>query len=535
VSPEREDDLRAEHERLSLALAAAELGTWELRPAARDVRCDPLARSLLGLPPAGDVSYDALLARLDARDRATLERAVSDALSGEGERRLDEELRGVEAPLRWLEVKGRATLTPSPRLVGTVADITDRKQREARADEGRRINAILLRVGTAFASELQHDRLVQVITDEATQLSEAEFGAYFENATNERGEVYLLYTLSGAPREAFSKFPAPRATAIFGPTFRGEGIVRFADVTQDPRYGKNPPYHGMPAGHLPVRSYLAAPVRSRSGRVLGGLFFGHSKAGVFTEEHERLISGLAAQAAVALDNAELYRALRDGEQRFRQLADAMPQIVWTARADGTSDYYNRRWYEFSGRPEGETGDESFTPVLHPDDVARTIERWRAAVRSGEPYEVEYRFRDHRTGEFRWHLGRALPVRDEQGRIARWFGTSTDIHEQKEAVRARDVFLSIASHELRTPLTPLTLQLQRLERLVERAPQGAIPAELIRDKVAMAERQVEHINRLVDTLLDVSRLTENRLEPTLEEVDLAGWRPRRSSASGPTRR
>src|ERR687894_2268958 len=103
----------------------------------------------------------------------------------------------------------------------------------------------------------------------------------------------MLYTLSGVPREAFAHFPMPRATNLFGPTFRGEGTIRLDDVRQDARYGRNTPYTGMPEGHLPVASYLAVPVLSRSGDVLGGLFFGHAERGVFGERHERLVEGLA--------------------------------------------------------------------------------------------------------------------------------------------------------------------------------------------------------------------------------------------------
>jgi signal transduction histidine kinase/DNA-binding response OmpR family regulator len=131
---------------------------------------------------------------------------------------------------------------------------------------------ILNRVGTAVASELDLGRAVQVVTDAATRLTGAAFGSFFYNVLDERDESYMLYTISGVPREEFSKFPMPRNTAVFAPTFAGEAIVRSDDILRDPRYGKNDPHHGMPAGHLPVRSYLAAPVISRSGEVLGGLF-----------------------------------------------------------------------------------------------------------------------------------------------------------------------------------------------------------------------------------------------------------------------
>src|SRR5205085_5405205 len=116
-----------------------------------------------------------------------------------------------------------------------------------------------------------------------------------------------LYRLSGVPIEHFKDFPMPRATEIFGPTFRGKGVIRLGDVRQDPRYGRNSPYKGIPPGHLPVVSYLAVPVVLRSGEVVGGLFFGHPEPNVFTERAERLVVGLAPHAAIAIENARLYQ------------------------------------------------------------------------------------------------------------------------------------------------------------------------------------------------------------------------------------
>ncbi len=173
-------------------------------------------------------------------------------------------------------------------------------------------------VGTAIAAELDLERAVQIVTDAATELSGAAFGSFFYNVVSDDGEAYTLYTLSGVPREAFSRFPMPRNTDVFGPTFRGDGMVRSADITQDPRYGRNAPHKGMPEGHLPVCSYLAAPVVSQSGEVLGGLFFGHPEPGMFDERAERLVAGIATQAAIAIDKARLYRAAQiEIERRTR--------------------------------------------------------------------------------------------------------------------------------------------------------------------------------------------------------------------------
>ena len=195
-----------------------------------------------------------------------------------------------------------------------------RELREAALRDETALIATIQRIGGALASELDLERVVQLVTDEATALTGAEFGAFFYNVVDPArgGEAYTLYAIAGVPRERFAGFPHPRATPVFGPTFRGEGPVRSDDITQDPRYGQLPPYHGMPPGHLPVRSYLAVPVRSRTGEVLGGLFFGHERRAVFTEREERLVVGIAGWAAVAMDNARLYA----GERLAREGAEA---------------------------------------------------------------------------------------------------------------------------------------------------------------------------------------------------------------------
>jgi signal transduction histidine kinase/DNA-binding response OmpR family regulator len=173
---------------------------------------------------------------------------------------------------------------------------------------------LINRTGLLIAAELDLQQLVQAVTDAATQLSGAQFGAFFYNVTDAQGERYTLYTVSGVPRERFSQFPMPRNTDLFGVTFRGEEVIRLDDVRQDPRYGKHSPYYGMPPGHVPVRSYLAVPVISRSGEVIGGLFFGHAEPGVFTERIERIVGALAAQAAIGIDNARLYEQAQQAIQ-----------------------------------------------------------------------------------------------------------------------------------------------------------------------------------------------------------------------------
>ena len=214
-------------------------------------------------------------------------------------------------------------------------DVSARRQAERLVLEESRALETLNRIGQAVAAQLDLDRIVQIVTDSATELSGAAFGAFFYNVIEQSREAYWLYALSGAPREAFAKFPMPRATEVFAPTFRGETIVRSDDIRRDPRYGKMEPHHGMPPGHLPVCSYLAAPVISRTGEVIGGLFFGHHLPAVFTERSERLVATIASQAAIAIDNARLFQTLKDREAEIKLVLAEREALLESERAART--------------------------------------------------------------------------------------------------------------------------------------------------------------------------------------------------------
>lgn len=136
-----------------------------------------------------------------------------------------------------------------------------------------------------------------------------------------------------------------------------------------------------------------------------------------------------------------------GQISFRQLADAMPQMIWSTLPDGAHDYYNRQWYAFTGVPEGSTDGEGWNGMFHPDDQDRAWAIWRHSLTTGDPYEIEYRLRHH-SGEYRWTLGRALPVRDDAGSIIRWVGTCTDIHEHKRTADQNEILSRELSHRIK---------------------------------------------------------------------------------------
>jgi PAS domain S-box-containing protein len=222
-----------------------------------------------------------------------------------------------------------ALAVDNARLFREAQDARAKAEQLYRGEQNARAEAeTLFRIAEAISeAQLDLEAVVQRLTDEATTVVGAKFGAFFYNVINEAGEAYMLYTLSGAPRESFERFGLPRNTPIFEPTFSGKGVVRLDDVRKDPRYGKMGPHHGMPKGHLPVTSYLAVPVVSRAGGVIGGLFFGHPEPGQFTEQHERVTKALAAHAAVAIDNARLFRATRAAEEKQSRLVRDLERTV----------------------------------------------------------------------------------------------------------------------------------------------------------------------------------------------------------------
>lgn len=399
-------------------------------------------------------------------DADTIEDILQRLLGGEELREYPARLRAKDGSIKDVRITSNARVSEAGFLHSRcfTRDVTEQKAAEDALRQETRTLDVLSRTGAALAAELDLDRLVQLVTDAGTELSGAAFGAFFYNLTDERGESYTLYTLSGVPREAFSRFPMPRNTAIFAPTFRGETTIRSDDITKDPRYGKSDPHYGMPAGHLPVRSYLAVPVISRSGEVLGGLFFGHPEPAIFTEQAEHVVVGIAAQAAVAIDNARLYQAaqkeiaarraaeenLRESEQRFRAMADNIPQLAWMARPDGAIFWYNQQWLDYTGETLEEMQGWGWQKVHHPDHVQRVTQRIQHSWDTGEAWEDTFPLRRN-DGEFRWFLSRARPIRDAEGRVVLWFGTNTDITEQRQAEEHRLLLAREVDHRAKNAL------------------------------------------------------------------------------------
>ena len=234
-------------------------------------------------------------------------------------------IRGADGEYRWFLTRVNAVRDRNGKIVswfGTNTDVDQVKRVQQALREESHVLELLNSTGAALASQRDLRSLLQTVTDAATGVSGARFGAFFYHGKDAEGDLFTLYTLSGAAPDEFERAGYPRATPLFGPSLRGDGVVRSDDITRDPLYGANSPHFGVPEGHPPVRSYLAVPVISRSGEVLGSLFFGHPEAGIFSERTERIVGGIAAQAAVAIDNTRLYEAAHHAAEERKVLLES---------------------------------------------------------------------------------------------------------------------------------------------------------------------------------------------------------------------
>jgi signal transduction histidine kinase len=219
-------------------------------------------------------------------------------------------------------------------------------------------------------------------------------------------------------------------------------------------------------------------------------------------------------------STKLTEAMEAAERRFRFVADMLPQILWSARPDGSTEYFNRRWYEYTGTSAAAT--EGWRDAVHPDEAEACLDAWSRAVATGEGFEVSCRLKRSGDGAHRWHLGRALAHRDAGGAILGWYGMFTDIEHERgaaaaqaddralEATRLEDEFLATVSHELRTPLNAIL----GWSRLLQ---SGAAPAEKRQHALDTIVRNALAQNQLIDELLDVRRIVSGQLRLNVEGV------------------
>lgn len=381
---------------------------------------------------------------------------------------------------------------------------------------------LVIQTGLLLAKNVSLQEIVQAATEAGLKLCGAQFGAFFYNTVNAAGESYLLYTLAGADPEKFSHFPMPRNTKIFGPTFRGEGIVRSGDITQDPRYGLNDPYFGMPPGHLPVHSYLAVPVQSQTGEVLGGLFYGHADKNVFQKESENLVATVAAHAAIAIENFRLRESIESksiaiakieslqnetirNRNELAAIVDSSADAILSKDLDGKIVSWNHAAEVILGyKAEEIIGCSILTiipPELHSEEAAIL-----SKVRAGERIEHYETVRVTKAGE-RIDVSLSIsPVRNGSGTIVGASKILRDISSRKkiehsliqaEKIAATGRMAATIAHEINNPL-------ESVINLIYLARSNAHNSAKVEEYLKSAENEITRVSHIARQTLGFYR-------------------------------
>ncbi len=223
---------------------------------------------------------------------------------------------------------------------------------------------------------------------------------------------------------------------------------------------------------------------------------------LFNEDHTPYRFSGTLQDITAERKASL--ALEKTEERFRLMADNISQLAWMADASGSLFWYNKRWFEYTGTTFEEMQGWGWQKVHHPDHLERVKQKYITHVASGAEWEDTFPIKSA-TGEYRWFLSRAVPVKDAEGKVTSWFGTNTDITERRKLEEQKDEFISVASHELKTPITSLKASLQLLKRMKDNPSPAMLPK-----LIEQADKSMDRVNKLVDDLLNVHRMSEGQL-------------------------
>jgi PAS domain S-box-containing protein len=510
-----EERLRLLTERFQTALQASPIVVFNQD---RNLRYTWLYNSSLGFEPESVIGRrdgDLFARSTDAEITEAVKREVLQ--SGEPRRaevRLHHE--GVE---RAYDLIVQPLLDADGRVDGVTCaaiDITDAK----RGEEALRTRNERLRLLSTTASQL-------VLRGTSLQRSDTDsvLSSVFVNvARTLRVEMHLHYRTSGpnALRLVSSSGLSEQTRTGASMLALGEGLCGTVAATRARLIVEDLQASGLESARemraLGVQTYAGFPLVA-NGRLIATASFATAQRTAFEPDEIALMQTVCDLVSAALARDELDEALADREALYRKLAEAMPHIVYTTGPDGDADYVNSRWFEYAGVNPATPTRFDWMDRIHPDDRGRTDEAWRSALATGDQFTAEFRFR-RGDGEYRWHSSRALPVRNDSGELVRWIGTFTDVHDVtvaaaalKDADRRKDEFLATLAHELRNPLSPMRIAVTLLGR------REAGDAELSRLRLVI-ERQVDHLTRLVDDLLDVSRITRDKLTLRKEPVDLA---------------
>ena len=474
--------------RLEAALAAGEIATWVLDLVADKVYGDVNLLRFFGVSATESTGVP-LATYLEAihpddrpRTTAEVQRAIEVTGMYESEYRIN-----VGGSDRWVVARGKVERDAAGkpiRLPGVVLDITARKKAEqARRDSEARYRSLFDSIDEGFC-------IVEVIFD-----------------ANQKPIDYIYLEVNPAfERQTGLVDAAGKSTRLLIPGLEEHWFETYGRVAKT---------------GIPIRYENDAASMERSFDVYAFRI------------DEPALNRVAIIFKDTTEQRKMLASLKQSEEQLRQLADAMPQIVWAARPDGSLDYYNRRWFDFIGLPPDQFEQAAWDRYVHRDDMARVLATWTQSIRTGSLYQTEFRVKNA-AGQYRWFLVRALPIRNNDSVITRWFGTCTDIEDQKEmqaqkekllsseraardeaerASQMKDEFLATLSHELRTPLNAI-LGWSQIIRSADHEPED------VTQGIEVIERNARAQSQIIEDLLDMSRIISGKVRLDVQRLDLS---------------
>jgi PAS domain S-box-containing protein len=451
---ESEEALAINEERLRLATDAAELGFWDVDVVNDVLIWPPRVKAMFGISPDVPVSMRDFYEGLHPDDREQTAAAFAAACDPAQRALYNIEYRTVgkeDGVIRWVAAKGRALFDEEgrcTRVVGTAIDITTRKQVEERQQsEQDRIRFL-----AALDDALRSSRDAPAAMAAATQVVARHLGttrcAYADVDTDAENDRFVIRSDWSAPGVPSSS--GTYSLDLFGP--RAAADMRQGRTLVVRNIGEE---LGLDEGRemfhsIGIDAIICCPL-VKEGRLAAMMAVHQDHPRDWQADEIALVETVVERCWAHVERVGAEARLRESEAQFHAIANSIDQMVWSTRPDGFHDYYNDRWYEYTGVPYGSTDGEAWNGMFHPDDQDRAWAVWRHSLETGEPYHIEYRLR-HRSGHYRWVIGRAQCARDESGRIIRWYGTCTDIHDLKvfetrlaeSEERYRTLFTSIES-------------------------------------------------------------------------------------------
>ncbi|HEY6916984.1 MAG TPA: PAS domain-containing protein [Allosphingosinicella sp.] len=439
--------LRESQERLELALgASSSVGTWDWDVPSDRVRADARFAGIYGVDPekaAEGAPVAEFFAGIHPEDRGRVEARIAEILrTGD---LFSEEYRLVQpdGAIRWVMAQGRATLDEDGKPVrfpGVTFEITERKAAEEALRLAAERRSFILALSERLRSLSDADTILSLVAEGVGRQLGADRAGFY------RVEGDVIQFGPGWSGGMLPIHVGETDSRIFGAAYN-EAIRSGRTFVMEDSLADHP---GTAIPATGTRAGIGVPL-VRGGVWQAGLYINQADPRRWDVEEIALAEEVAELSWDAVARAEAIVALRESEEKFRGIANSINQMIWSTLPDGFHDYYNDRWYEYTGVPYGSTDGEGWNGMFHPEDQDRAWDVWRHCLETGEPYHIEYRLR-HRSGQYRWVLGRAQPVRDTAGRIVRWFGTCTDIHELKVA-EDRQTFLLKLNDILRAATEP----------------------------------------------------------------------------------